>query len=158
MFYVFILILLLFLLGLAFLAFPLLLPFTQFLHWIFTFFNRSGIHTYSHYTISNNKSRINNIQKGILLSFVLIIFIDCIANTQAGLLHINMKYYYGSSFSIIPEDTSLVAANTLINQLKLDSITSPLETGWIANPLLEHSGSLPYIQTVGRAHSHSVRM
>lgn len=151
------LILILFLFGLILLALPLLHPLTTLLHRLLSCCFPAGIRTYSRYTLANNKIRILEIQKPLLFSYALILFIDSIAVTQTSLLQVNLKYYYGSSFSVYPSQTNLSSVSLWLDKLKHDPVTSSLQAGWISQPFLQ-SSTYPTLYSLGRVSSHSLRL
>lgn len=157
-FYVFMLILILFLLGLIFLSLPLVYPLTRFIQWIFSMFCSPGIRSYTRLTLRNNRVRILDIQKSLVFGYALILFIDSIALSQTSMLHINMKYYYGSSFSLYPEENNMISVNELLKQMKSDPVTSSLTAGWISNPLTDSSGSYPTLHSQGHVYSTPIRL
>lgn len=148
------LILIVFIVGLILLLMPLLHPLAVLLQQVFTLFVSGGIRAYSHLTLRNNRRKTLNMQLSLLFGYALILFIDTIASSQSAMLIINLKYYYGSAFTIIPSKNTVSEVESFISQCQSDPVTSGLRFSWLSKPLTTN----PTLYTLGRVQKQDLRL
>ena len=148
------LILIVFIVGLILLLMPLLHPLAVLLQQFFTIFVSGGIRAYSHLTLRNNRRKTLNMQLSLLFGYTLILFIDTIASSQSAMLLINLKYYYGSIFTIIPSQNTVSEVESFISQCQADPVINHLQFSWLSKPL----DTQPTLYTLGRVQNQDLRL
>ena len=96
-------------------------------------------------------------QCSLLFGYAIILFIDTIAASQASMLIINLKYYYGSAFTIQPSQSSVSVVQSLLHALQSDPITHQLDYGWLSKSLTRDDSSA-MLHTLGRVKKTPVRV
>lgn len=150
-------ILIVFIVGLVLLVMPLLHPLSSLLQRILSFPFSQGIRSYTHLTLRNNHKRVLTMQCSLLFGYAIILFIDTIAASQASMLIINLKYYYGSAFTIQPSQSSVSEVQSLLHALQSDPITHQLDYGWLSKSLTRDDSSA-MLHTLGRVKKTPVRV
>ena len=150
-------ILIVFIVGLVLLVMPLLHPLSSLLQRLFSLPFSQGIRSYTHLTLRNNHKRVLTMQRSLLFGYAIILFIDTIAVSQASMLIINLKYYYGSAFTLSPSKSSVSEVQSLLHALQSDPLTNQLHYGWLSKSLTRDDSSAT-LHTLGRVKKTPVRM
>ena len=140
--------------GLILLILPLLHPLTVLLQQLFSYIYSTGTRVYSFLTLRNNKRKIMSMQISLVFGYAIILFLDTIAASQASMLLINLKFYYGSAFSITPSQRALSDVTSLLSSFQSDPQMQGLEYGFISTPL-EQS---PTLLSIGRIQEYPLRL
>lgn len=140
--------------GLVLLILPLLRPLTLLFQKGLACFSLTGVRRYSYLTIRNHHRAILKMQLSLVFGYTVILFLDTIATSQASMLIINLKFYYGSAFSITPSRRSLPEVKSLLSSLQSDPWMSGLDYAYISTPL---EGS-PSILSIGQIQEQPLRL